>query len=338
MLKKSVLLLALAGVSLSALAAELRVMTHSSFSLPKDRIAEFEKQNGVKLSIVKGGDAGEMLNKLILTRANPIADVVYGIDNTLIAKATAAGILAPTSSKLGRTEKDAQLPGAVAVEYGYVTLNYDKAWFAKAKLPLPATLDDLAKPAYKDLLVVQNPATSSTGLAFLLATIADRGEDGAFKWWEKVRDNGLKVSKGWSEAYYTDFSRNGGSRPIVVSYATSPAAEVFYSKEKISESPTANLLLKGGVFLQVEGVALLKGGKEPQAAQAFVDFLRSEGVQTGLQTKMWMYPAVAGTAIDPVFAHAQKPAKFSNPGLAAMNSKTAGWVSRWNRLVVKQAN
>lgn len=336
MFKKTVLLLAMAGLSAATLAAELRVITHSSFSLPKERIAEFEKQSGIKLSFIKGGDAGEMLNKLILTRANPVADVVYGIDNTLVAKANTAGVIEPTTTSVGKAVAEAVLPGMVAIDYGYVTLNYDKAWFEKQKLALPKTLDDLTKPAYKDLLVVQNPATSSPGLAFLLATIAGKGEQGAFAWWEKLRDNGVKVSKGWSEAYYTDFSRNGGSRPIVVSYATSPAAEVFYSKEKLEVSPTANLLLKGGVFLQVEGVARVKGGKEPKAAQAFIDFLRSEPVQKGLQTEMWMYPAVSGVAHDPVFKHAQKPASFNNPDLKSMQDKTAGWVSRWQRVVIKQ--
>ncbi|MFC3532923.1 thiamine ABC transporter substrate binding subunit [Vogesella facilis] len=338
MFKKTVLLLALAGASLSTLAGELRVLTHSSFSLPKDKLAEFEKQAGVKLSIIKAGDAGEMLNKLILTRANPIADVVYGIDNTLIGKANAAGVLEPTSSKVGRSVAGISLPGAVAVDYGYVNLNIDKAWFAKQKLALPASLDDLAKPAYKDLLVVENPATSSPGLAFLLATIAGKGEAGAFQWWAKLRDNGVKVAKGWSEAYYTDFSRNGGARPIVVSYATSPAAEVFYSKEKLSEAPTANLLLAGGVFQQIEGVAKVKGGKEPQAAQAFVDFLRGNAAQQALPTEMWMYPAVAGVSLDPVFKHAQQPQAASNPKLAAMQHKTAGWVSRWTRVVLKSGN
>ena len=337
MFKKSVLLLALAGASLTTLAAELRVMTHSSFSLPKERIAEFEKQSGAKLAIIKGGDAGEMLNKLILTRANPVADVVYGIDNTLIGKANAAGVLEPTSSKVGRNVAAASLPGAVAIDYGYVTLNIDKAWFANSKLPLPATLDDLTRPAYKNLLVVENPATSSPGLAFLLATIAGKGEEGAFQWWGKLRDNGLKVAKGWSEAYYTDFTRNGGARPIVVSYATSPAAEVFYSKEKLAESPTANLALKGGVFMQVEGVARVKGGQQPQLAQQFVDFLRGEAVQKELQTSMWMYPAVAGVALAPGFKHAEQPASFSNPDLKAMQHKTAAWVSRWTRLVIKNA-
>ena len=207
---------------------ELRVMVHSSFSLPKPMLAQFEAQANIKLSIIKGGDAGEMLNKLILTRAQPVADVVFGLDNALVLKAQAAqvtepfpntGLHGPAALALGR--------GVVPVDYGYVNLNYDKAWVAKSGTPLPKTLDELTQAAYRDWLVVQNPATSSTGYAFLLATIAGLGEEKAFDWWAKMRANGLKVTKGWSEAYYTDFSRNGGKYPVVVSYASSPAAEVM---------------------------------------------------------------------------------------------------------------
>ena len=202
----SLIAVALAASSLAASAAELRVLSHSSFTVSKPLLAEFEKQNGAKVSIIKAGDAGEMLNKLILTKANPIADVVFGIDNSLIGKAQQAGVLAPVPAALAQGGK-AALPGAVSIDYGYVTLNYDKAWFAQRQLALPKTLEDLTKPAYKNLLVVQNPATSSPGLAFLLSTIAAMGEDKAFAFWGRLRDNGLKVSKGWSESYYTDFSK-----------------------------------------------------------------------------------------------------------------------------------
>jgi len=330
--KTTTLLVALLTAGLSQ-AAELRVLTHSAFAVSKPLLAEFEKQNGVKLSIIKAGDAGEMVNKLILTRANPIADVVYGIDNTLIGKAEAAGVLLPASeaAKAGVVA----LPGAISIDYGYVTLNYDKAWFAKKQLALPKTLDDLTRSAYKDLLVVENPATSSPGLAFLLSTISAMGEAKAMAFWGKLRDNGVKVSKGWTEAYYTDFSRNGGARPIVVSYATSPAAEVFYSKEKLTASPTGNLLLPGAVFQQVEGAALVKGGKEAVLARKFIDFLRSDAVQKDIPTNMWMYPAVPGIALDPVFQHAEKPAAHTTPDSRQIAAKSAAWVGKWTRIVLK---
>jgi len=320
----------------AASAQELRVLVHGSFSLPKPMLAQFESQSGVKLSIIKGGDAGEMLNKLILTRAQPIADVVFGIDNALIAKAQAANVLEPYSGAASQRAAVVPLAGpAVAVDYGFVNLNYDKAWFAKSGLALPRTLDDLAQPAYRNLLVVQNPATSSPGHAFLLATIAGLGEEAAFDWWGRMRANGVKVAKGWSEAYYTEFTRNGGSRPIVVSYASSPAAEVFYSKEKISEPPTASLFLKGGVFRQVEGVALVKGGQQVEVAGKFIEFMRSPAVQEALQTTMWMYPAEPRTPRPDVLRHAPEPAGFDNPSQEQIASGAADWISRWTRVVLK---
>ncbi len=314
-------LAALSFSTLSNAANELRVMVHSSFALPKPLLADFEKQADVKLAIIKGGDAGEMLNKLILTKANPVADVVYGIDNTLQAKAQATGVL----------------DGALApVDYGFVTINFDKTAIAKSALALPSTLQDLTLPAYKGALVVPNPATSSTGYAFLLATIAGLGEEPAFKWWGQMRANGLRVAKGWSEAYYTDFTRGGGTHPLVVSYATSPAAEVFYATEKRTQSPTGSLNLKGGVFKQVEGVALLKGGGQRVAAQKFIDFMRSDPVQQALQTEMWMYPAQAGTPRAPVLQqHAAEPAHFESLPAQAIADHGAKWVARWTQVVLK---
>jgi thiamine transport system substrate-binding protein len=325
-----------ATVSAQAAPDELRVMVHSSFSLPKPLLAQFETQSKVKLSIIKGGDAGEMLNKLILTRAQPVADVVFGIDNALVLKAQAAQVIEPfPNASLHGPAPLALGHGVVPVDYGYVNLNYDKAWVAKSGVPLPKSLDDLTQAAYRDWLLVQNPATSSPGYAFLLATIAGLGEEKAFDWWAKMRANGLKVTKGWSEAYYTDFSRNGGKYPVVVSYATSPAAEVFYSKDKLTESPTGNLFVKGGVFRQVEGVALVKGGGQREAAAKFIEFLRSAPVQEALQTSMWMFPAEARTPRPEVMRHGPEPTAYDSLSADVIADKGAQWVSRWTQVVLK---
>ena len=329
---------ALAALSVSPLACaaeELRVMVHSSFALPKPLLAQFEAQNGIKLALIKGGDAGEMLNKLILTKAQPVADVVYGIDNTLVGKALAAGVL---ESKLPQAQEDAGfgIDKAIAlVDYGFVAINFDKSSITKSGVSLPKSLQDLTLPAYKNWLVTPNPATSSTGYAFLLATISGMGEEKAFAWWAQMRANGLKVVKGWSEAYYTEFSRNKGAYPLVVSYATSPAAEVFYSKEKISESPTASLFLKGGVFRQTEGIGLVKGGGQRAAAMKFIDFMRSGHVQEALQTEMWMYPALLNTPRAPVMQHATEPTEFEAPPAQLIANKGGEWVARWTKVVLK---
>lgn len=331
----AVALSVLAAPSMAQAAEKLRVMVHSSFEIPKPLLAQFEKQNNIKLAIIKGGDAGEMLNKLILTRAKPVADVVFGIDNTLVSKALGANVL---EDSLPQAKDDSQggLGAAVAaVDYGFVTLNYDKAALAKSSVALPKSLQDLTLPAYKNWLVVPNPATSSPGYAFLLATISSMGEENAFAWWAQMRTNGVKVVKGWTEAYYTEFTHNKGSRPLVVSYATSPAAEVFFSKKKITESPTGNLFLKGGVFRQVEGVALIKGGGQRDAALKFVDFMRSPPVQEALQTNMWMYPVQANTSRAEVMRHAVEPVEFETPDVQLVATKGADWVARWTKVVLK---
>ena len=336
----ALLLLSVASFSAQAQTpVTLRVLTHSSFDLPQALLAQFEKEAGARLQIVKAGDAGEMTNKLILTRARPIADVVFGIDNTLLPRARAAGVIDPYSGPAAQRKAAVAMDGGVVpVDHGYVTLNIDKAWFDKAGLALPTSLEDLTKPAYAKLLVVQNPATSSPGQAFLYATIAGLGEEGAFTWWGQMRGNGVKVVKGWTEAYYTEFTRNGGTRPIVVSYASSPAAEVFYGKEKMTESPTANLFLKGGVFRQVEGVALVKGGNPAarEAAGKFIEFLRSAPVQQALQTTMWMFPVETGVArVDVMKAHATEPSAFDNPSATEMSTKGQSWLQRWTKTVLK---
>jgi thiamine transport system substrate-binding protein len=328
----------LATAQPTAQPTELRVLVHSSFALPKPLLAGFEKDAGVKLVIIKAGDAGEMLNKLILTRAQPIADVVFGLDNALAAKAISADVLAATDASTASPSR----PGAVTlptplipVDYGYVMLNYDRAWFARKGLALPQSLNDLAQPAYRNLLAVQNPATSSPGFAFLLATVAGLGEEPAFAWWGRMRANGMKVTQGWSEAYYTEFTRNGGARPLVVSYASSPAAEVFYSKEKLTEPPTGTLALQGGVFRQVEGVALVKGGKARDAAHKFIAFLQSSAAQKALQTEMWMYPMDARVPRDDAMRFAPEPTTFDNPDSRPMADHASAWLSRWTRVVLK---
>ncbi len=327
----------LAGFS-SAQQRTVTVITHDSFNLSKEVVQAFEQREKIKIAFIKGGDAGAMTNRLVLTKESPIADVVYGIDNTLLARALKADILEvyrPQAAAL--LEKNTLLDSKwriSPVDYGYVALNYDLAWFEKNKLALPKTLEDLTKPAYKGLLVLQNPATSSPGLAFLLGTIKHFGEQGAFNFWAALQKNDLKVTSGWEVAYYTDFSRNGGSRPIVVSYASSPAAEVFYGDGKTAT--TANLLLLGSSFLQIEGVAMLKGAKNPDLAKKFIDFMLEPATQTDIPSQMWVYPSRRGITLPEVFQFAQKPLQISSlsPSTIAANEKR--WVQRWTEVVLQK--
>lgn len=334
-MKRILLAAATAALLMPAVQAqtEVRLAVHKSFSLPKDAFAAFERANDAKVSVIKAGSGNELVNKLVLSRAQPIADAVYGLDNTTVLKAKEGGILAAAQPPSAAVT--AALPHAAAVDTGYIAVNYDKAWFARNKLPLPQSLEDLAKPQYKDLLAMPNPGLSSTGLGFLLANIQGMGEKQAFEWWVKMRANGVKVTKDWSEAYYTEFSRNGGSRPLVVGYASSPAAEVHYGKGKFDTPPTGVLFLKGGVFRQVEGAAVLNGAKQPALAAKLVQYLQSAPVQKAVPTEMWVYPAVKNTPLPDVFKHARAPQYSDNPSEAAIAKNQRRWVSQWIRVVLK---
>ena len=334
-MKRILLAAATAALLMPAVQAqtEVRLAVHKSFSLPKDAFAAFERANDAKVSVIKAGSGNELVNKLVLSRAQPIADAVYGLDNTTVLKAKEGGILAAVQPPSAAAT--AALPHAAAVDTGYIAVNYDKAWFAKNKLPLPQSLEDLAKPQYKDLLAMPNPGLSSTGLGFLLANIQGMGEKQAFDWWAKMRANGVKVTKDWSEAYYTEFSRNGGSRPLVVGYASSPAAEVHYGKGKFDTPPTGVLFLKGGVFRQVEGAAVLNGAKQPALAAKLVQYLQSASVQKAVPTEMWVYPAVKNTPLPDVFKHARAPQHSDNPSEADIAKNQRRWVSQWIRVVLK---
>ena len=314
-------------------ATEVRLATHDSFDLPKDVIAAFERQHDAKVSIIKAGDGNELLNKLIISKRKPIADVVYGLDNGNLLKAKEEQILASSQPHSGHTVTT--LPNALAVNFGFVAINYDKQWFADKKLPLPKSLDDLAKPEYRNLLVTPNPATSTPAMGFLLANIGGLGEEQTFQWWQQMRQNGVKVTKGWSEAYYKEFSLNGGSRPMMVGYSSSPAAEVFYSEGKLSTPRMGNLFLQGGVYLQVEGVAVLNGAQQPELAAKLAQYLQSPTVQRAIPTSMWVYPAVKNTPLAGVMAHASVPKVHFAPNVQRAHANRKAWLSRWTRTVLK---
>lgn len=326
-------------LAISLAQTTLTVLTHDSWALDKKLIAQFEQQNAIKLKFLKGGDAGAMVNKAILSKGAPIADVIYGFDNTLLSRILQAGILeryvSPQIKNLRAELLLDQTGFALPVDYGYVALNYDKA--ALKGKALPQSFADLAQPDFAKQLVVQNPATSSPGLAFLLATVAAFGEEGYLGFWENLRKNGVRVASGWSEAYYTHFTRAGGDRPLVVSYATSPAAELFYSeaKPKPSEPPTGNLLFPKSAFMQVEFVGILKGNKNAAAARKFVDWLLSKPAQESIPTQMWVYPALREAALPEVFKFVGVPAEPARlaPGAIAQNRER--WIKEWTQVVLQ---
>lgn len=322
----------------------LRVMTHDSFSISEEVITAFEAEHNVTVQFLKAGDTGTMLNQAILSKENPQADVIYGIDNTFLSRALEADIALPLSQlPLDDIPENLRIDPEnrfFPVDYGDVCLNYDKDAFESTGLAVPQSLTALTLPEYKGLLVVQNPASSSPGLAFLIATIEEFGEDGYLDYWRALRANDVLVVDGWDTAYYTEFSGGAyseGTRPLVVSYASSPAAEVYFSEGALTEPPTSAITTPGMCFRQIEFVAVLRNGESPKLAQAFVAFALSETFQADIPLQMWVYPTNQAVALPQVFQDHAQPAQYTREVLHPVDieQNRERWIQEWTEAVLR---
>lgn len=319
----------------------ITLMTHDSFNVSQEVIGIFEKQHGVKVRFLKAGDAGVALVQAILSKENPLADVFFGVDNTFLSRALEADIFEPYASPLLQTipqqlkldDKNRLLP----VDYGDVCLNYDKIWFQQNDIAVPTDISDLIKTEYKGLTVVQNPATSSPGMAFMLATIGKFGEEGYLDFWTKLRENEVIVANGWEDAYYGHFtSASKGDRPIVVSYASSPPAVVYYADKPLTEAPTAAVVTADNAFRQIEFVGILKGTKKVQLARKLVDFMLDTTFQEDIPLQMFVFPANPKAVLPEVFQKyavvAEEPATVSPEDIEA---KRDTWIEAWTNTVIR---
>ncbi len=319
----------------------LRLMTHDSFDISQETITQFTEQTGIDVEIFKAGDAGAVVNKAVLSKDDPLADVLFGVDNSFLSRALDSDIFIPyESGNLAHVDISLRLDpnnGAVPVDFGDVCLNYDKAWFASSELEPPQNLDDLIDPAYRGLTTVENPATSSPGLAFLLATISTFGEDGYLDYWQQLVSNDVLVTDGWEEAYYGAFSAaSEGDRPIVVSYASSPPAEVFFAEETLDEAPTAAVVGDGSCFRQIEFAGILKGTEHEAEAQQLVDFMLDKTFQEDIPLHMFVYPVNETAVLPDVFAQfsvtPEQPATIPPQEIAANRES---WIEAWTDVVLR---
>lgn len=313
---------------------EVVLVTHESFALPDELKTRFEKESGLTLTIQAAGDTGTLTNKLVLTQGNPIGDVAFGVDNTFASRALEEQVFTPYDATLPAGAERYQLPGdqtLAPIDQANVCVNIDTVWFDKSKVAPPSTLEDLTKPAYRDLLVLPGAATSSPGMAFLLATIAEYGDQWP-AYWEKLMDNGAALTAGWSDAYYVDFTQGGenGTRPIVVSYDSSPA----FTVNDAGKTTTAALL--DTCFQQVEYAGVLTGAANPEGASALIDFLLSADVQAALPDSMYVFPVRSDVTLPEDWAQfAQQPTAPYTVDPAAIAADRDTWLEMWTEVTTR---
>lgn len=291
------------------------IATHDSFLIPDELIKKFHEQTGYSLEGVKVGDAGELTNKLVLTKDAPIADLFFGIDNTFAGVATKNGIV------------DGEM---TQIDYADVCFNYDKEWFAANGLMPPSSWQDLTLAPYEGLTVVENPATSSTGLAFMFSTIAKLGEPGWLAWWSAMKSNSIKIVDGWETAYYTEFSgaAGKGDYPIVLSYSSSPADEIGDDGQSRTAALTTNC------FRQLEYAGVLKNAANPDGACAFIKFMLSQEFQSALPTSMYVYPVDKSVTLPTNWVKFAKPAStFVDVSELNFDKGRDKWLDQWRKLM-----
>jgi thiamine transport system substrate-binding protein len=319
---------------------EVVLVTHDSFVLSDELEKDFEDESGLTLKVLQAGDAGEVVAKALLTAGNPQGDVLFGVDNNLLSR-TLDGDLFESYDSPGLETVDDQYVldpehRVTPIDHGEVCLNYDKAWFAEHGIAPPQSLDDLLKPAYKKLLVVENPATSTPGLAFVLATIAKYGDSAWESYWRALRANGVQVVDGWEEAYNVRFSGSAGKgdRPIVVSYASSPPAEVIFAEPRPEDAPTA--VVEASCFRQVELAGVLRGAPNEDGAKKLVDFMLSKRFQEAIPLSMFVFPVNRDAALPPEFErYAAVPASPLDLSPAEIGANREKWVDTWTRIVLR---
>lgn len=319
----------------AAAPTSLTILSHESFAggVVDDTFATFTDETGIEVEVISAPDAGSMVNQAILTRDNPLADVLFGIDDTFLSRALNEDILVPfESERLDDVDPDLIVDDRVTpIDYGDVCLNYDIAWFDGAGLEPPDSLDDLVAPEYSGLLVTQDAAGSSPGLAFLLATIDRYGTEWP-GYWESLVANDLRIAADWDSAYYSDFTRYGGDRPIVVSYASSPPAEVVFSETPLETAPTG--VMTDGCYRQVEFAGILANGEHQEAAGQLIDFMLSPEFQEGIPLSWFVFPANITVGLPEVFAEntvlPEDPVTV-DPAEIAENREV--WLDQWRQVV-----
>ena len=323
----------------------LTIITHDSFSVSAELVSRFEEENNVRLVFIQGGDTGSALNRLILTSVNsktPEADVFYGLDNTFLSRALEQNLFEPYQPEgLENIPDEFKLDPeffVVPIDFGDVCINYDRAYFSERGIALPGSLQDLTKPEYEGLLVVENPATSSPGLAFMLATIAEFGEDAWLDWWQTMKVNQVAIVSDWETAYYNNFSGSSGKgpQPMVVSYASSPAAELIYAETTLSESPTASLVAPGMCWRQVEFAGILNNTPNRDLAEKFIDFLLSKEFQEDMPMQMFVFPVLPAAELPEDFITAsQLPEAVGSLNSALIAAYRDTWINEWANLMLK---
>lgn len=278
------ILLIVAGVIMGS---NLVVYTYDSL-LPLVKIALpiFEEKYGVTVEVRSYGDAGAVLSKVIAEGAKSDVDIVIGIDNILAKRALTEDIFLPYKSENADKISDESLVfdkswRLTPYDFGSLAIVYDPEELGTLEMD---GLINLTDKKFKKNLIIQDPRTSSTGLAFLVWTYTAHKDD-FDEFWRKLKPSILTVTMGWDDAFE---KFEAGEAPMMVSYATDGA----YSYEYYGETKYKAIIPGNVGYGQIEGAGIVKWTDEETLAKKFIDFILSPEFQSNIPLNQWMFPVV----------------------------------------------
>ncbi len=287
--------------------ATLIVYAYSSFTSswgPGPELAKkFEENCKCEVRLVDGGDGGALISRLKLEGKDSQADVVIGIDETLIP----------------RVKKDLGWPTQTKFE-AYDFGPYAFIYNSEIVKDPPQSLDDLLLPKWKGQILLEDPRLSTAGLGFLLWVVKEKGE-GAWDYLKKLKPQIKVVSPSWDLAYGM-FKKNQGQ--LVFSYWSSPAYHIQEENKKQYKGAE----FKKGHYMQTEYLVAIPGDKKKDLKTAFIKFMLSPPAQELMPKKNFMYPAIKNTVLTPAFEQLGMP-KLLSPLSEKDLQNLETWLTKW---------
>ncbi len=300
---------------------EIIVYIPDSMEWMNELVVPFEEENNVDVKFVKFEGANTILTRLLLEKRKPKADVVLGLAQSTFAKAKKEGLLAQYkpvgAEKIVENFVDKDYYGTL-FDYGGLAIIYDSETMENP----PKTFEEITK--YEDILIIQDPRTSSTGQDFLLWTIALYGDEWQ-EFWRRLKPAIKTVTPGWSGSFG---KLTAGEAPMMVSYASNEA----YSHEYYGGTKYLTIIPEEGGYVQVEASGLVNKKKINDLSKKFIDFTLTDDFQKEIPLKNWMLPATS-VELPKSFEHYKTSEKYLSIENDKLVENLEKWLEEWEEII-----
>ncbi len=301
-----------------------------SYGLPDATNKLFEEKYNCKIEYRTFGGVGATLNRLILEKNNPQADLFVGLNMNNLARALEEEIFISY-----RPENYEVIPEEYRIDKNWRVTPFDGPnslaiiYDSEVIKNPPRSFEDLLKPEYKGKLILEDPRSSSPGMGFLLWTIAVYGEDHYLDYWEKLEPTIFHIYPDWTSAFDTAFVQNKEA-PMVLSYDVDPA--YFYYEDEVTRYKA--VIPEEGGWLQLEFVGIVNDSKHQELAQQYMEFMLSREFQENLPLYQWAFPIDTSIQLPECYDYAVNADKYITLPLEDIANKSQIWLEQWIEMII----